>query len=49
MNDCCYIVVNDCCYVVGKDDCFEDRGRDYNVLAVGNDVFDPGTFVGGEV
>ena len=43
------MVGNDCCYVVGNDDCFEDRGRDYDALAVGNDVFDLGSFVGGEV
>ena len=41
--------MNDCCYVVGNDDCSEDRGRDYDALAVGNDVFDLGSFVGGEV
>ena len=35
--------------MVGNDDCFEDWGRDYNVLAVGNDVLDYGSFVGGEV
>ena len=29
------MVGNDCCYVVGNDDCFEDRGRDYDALAVG--------------
>ena len=41
-------VGNDGCYVVGNDDCFEDRGRDYDALVVGNDVFDLGSFVGGD-
>ena len=48
-NECCYIVRNECCYVVGNDDCFEGRGRDYDALVVGNDVFNLGSFVGGEV
>ena len=48
-NDCCYLVRNECCYEVGNDDCFEGGGRDYDALAVGNDVFDLGSFVGGEV
>ena len=34
--------------MVGNDDCFEDRGRDYDALVVGNDVLDLGSFVGGE-
>ena len=43
------MVGNDCCYLVGNDDCFEDRGRDYDALVVGDDVFDLGSFDGGEV
>jgi hypothetical protein len=35
--------------LVGNGDCFEDRGRDYDALVVGNDVLDFGSFVGGEV
>ena len=49
VNDCFYEVRNACCYEVGNDDCFEDGDRDYDALAVGNDVLDLGSFVGGEV
>ncbi|MBO7255916.1 MAG: hypothetical protein J6V04_01150 [Bacteroidales bacterium] len=48
-NDCCSVVRNECCYMVGNDDCFQGGGRDYDALVVWNDVFDLGSFVGGEV
>ena len=48
-NDSCYVFGNDCGYVVGNDDCFQGGGRDYDALVVENDVFDLGSFVGGEV